>query len=206
MARVLLFGGSFNPIHHGHLRLAVEALEQHGFEQVWLLPSGIPPHRQAYQEESKDRLHMLELAVAQHPLLQVCRYELERGGVNYTYETVTQLECVWPEHRFSFLTGMDVVYNHRWRNFSELLEKLERFLVGSRPGFEFHQLLDKLNGTPHLEKLEELKVPMHQVSSSTIRERVQQARSIHYWVPEAVRVYIEQQGIYRQRGPAAESV
>lgn len=196
MARVLLFGGSFNPVHNGHLRLAVEALEQYAFDQVWLLPSGTPPHRQAYAQEPQHRLRMLELACQSHPQLEVCRYELESIGVNYSYETVRQLSLKWPGHRFSFLTGLDVVYDHKWRNFDELLEMVERFLVAGRPGYEFSQLLEKLTGTPHLTKLSELKVPLHQVSSSMIRERLQQGRSIHYWLPEPVRVYIENQGIY----------
>ncbi|MBN9417234.1 MAG: nicotinate (nicotinamide) nucleotide adenylyltransferase [Candidatus Eremiobacteraeota bacterium] len=196
MSRVLLFGGSFNPVHHGHLRLAVEALEQHDFDKVWLLPSGTPPHRQAYAQEPEHRARMLELAVADHPRLEVCRYELESSEVNYTYATVHQLTRLHPDHRFSFLTGLDVVYDYKWRNFEELLETLEHFLVASRPGYEFPQLLEKLTGTRHLTKLSELRVPLHQVSSSLIRERLQQGRSIHYWVPEPVRVYIENQGIY----------
>lgn len=196
MARVLLFGGSFNPVHHGHLRLAVEALEQFSFDQVWLVPSGTPPHRQAYAQEPEHRAHMLELAVADHPQMAVCRHELDSSGINFSYNTVCQLAELWPEHRFSFLTGLDVVYDYKWRNFEELLERLDHFLVASRPGYEFSQLLEKLTGTRHLTKLSELQVPLHQVSSSLIRERLRQKRSIHYWVPEPVRVYIENQGIY----------
>lgn len=196
MARILLFGGSFNPVHHGHLRLAVEALEQHAFDKVWLLPSGTPPHRQAYSQDPEHRARMLELALADHPRLEVCRFELESKEVNYTYATVSALAELWPEHRFSFLTGLDVVYDHKWRNFEQLLDKVEHFLVASRPGYEFTRLLEKLTGTRHLTKLSELQVPLHQVSSSLIRERLQQGRSIHYWVPEPVRVYIENQGIY----------
>lgn len=196
MARVLLFGGSFNPVHHGHLRLAVEALEQFSFDKVWLVPSGTPPHRQAYAQEPEHRARMLELAVADHPRLEICRHELDSSEVNYTYNTVSQLSALWPHHRFSFLTGLDVVYDHKWRNFEGLLERVEHFLVASRPGYEFPQLLEKLTGTRHLTKLSELQVPLHQVSSSLIRERLLQKRSIHYWVPEPVRVYIENQGIY----------
>ncbi|MBS2037220.1 nicotinate (nicotinamide) nucleotide adenylyltransferase [bacterium] len=196
MARILLFGGSFNPVHNGHLRLAVEALEQFGFDRVWLLPSGTPPHRQAYAQEPEHRARMLQLAIQSHPQLEVCRYELDSQGVNYTYETVRSLSEGCPEHRFSFLTGLDVVYDYKWRNFDELLERVEHFLVASRPGYDFTQLLEKLTGTPHLTKLSELKVPLHQVSSSLIRERLQQGRSIHFWLPETVRVYIENQGIY----------
>ena len=206
MTRVLLFGGSFNPVHHGHLRLAVEALEQYSFDRVWLLPSGTPPHRLAYGQDPQHRAHMLELAVAEQDQLEICRYEIESTVVNYTFETVRQLENLWPAHRFSFLTGLDVVYDYRWRNFEELLERVEHFLVASRPGYEFPQLMEKLKGTQHLDKISELKVPLHQVSSSLIRERIQAGRSIHYWLPNSVRVYIESQGIYTHKGPVADSV
>ncbi|MFN8608453.1 MAG: nicotinate (nicotinamide) nucleotide adenylyltransferase [Vulcanimicrobiota bacterium] len=198
MARVLLFGGSFNPVHNGHLRLAVEALEQHAFDRVWLLPSGIPPHRQAYAQEPEHRARMLELAIQSHPDLELCRHELDSSGVNYSYETVRSLSQSWPAHQFSFLTGMDVVYDYKWRNFDQLLEMVEHFLVAGRPGYDFSRLLEKLTGTPHLTKLSELKVPLHQVSSSMIRERLKEGRSIHFWLPEPVRVYIENQGIYSQ--------
>lgn len=139
---------------------------------------------------------MLELAVAGHPQMEVCRHELDSSEVNYTYNTVCQLSALWPAHRFSFLTGLDVVFDYKWRNFEELLERVDHFLVASRPGYEFSLLLEKLTGTRHLTKLSELQVPLHQVSSSLIRERLRQKRSIHYWVPEPVRVYIENQGIY----------
>jgi nicotinate-nucleotide adenylyltransferase len=206
MARILLFGGSFNPVHNGHLRLAVEALEQYSFDQVWMLPSGTPPHRQAYTQAPGQRLAMLELACQSHPQLFVCEHEITGSGTNYTVDTVAQLQERWPQHRFSFLTGMDVVYDYPWRGFAELLAQLEHFLVASRPGYQFEKLLKKLAGTPHLERICWLQVPLHEVSSSMIRQRLSEARSIHFWVPEAVRVYAEEQGIYRDRGPIVESV
>ena len=101
---------------------------------------------------------------------------------------------------------MDVVYDYTWKGFDQILAKLEHFLVASRPGYSFEKLLDKLTGTPNLERIQWLQVPLHEVSSSMIRERLSEGRSIHFWVPEAVRVYAEEQGIYRHRGPIVESV
>ena len=206
MSRTLLFGGSFNPVHHGHLRLAIEALEQFHFDRVWLLPSGTPPHRQAYAEKPEQRLAMLELACACHPQLEVCDYEITSNHTNYSVQTVAHLRAQFPDHQFSFLTGMDVVYDYRWKGFAELLSQLEQFLVASRPGYCFEKLLGKLAGTPHLERIQWLQVPMQEVSSSMIRQRLSEGRCIHFWVPEAVRVYAEKQGIYRHRGPIVESV
>ena len=206
MSHILLFGGSFNPVHNGHLRLAVEALEQYHFDQVWMMPSGTPPHRQAYAQDPQQRLAMLHKACQPHPQLAVCDYELGTRKTNYTVDTIAHLRGLWPQHHFSFLTGMDVVYDYTWKGFDQILTQVEHFLVASRPGYSFEKLLDKLAGTPNIERIQWLEVPLHEVSSSMIRERLSQGRSIHFWVPEAVRVYAEEQGIYRHRGPIVESV
>lgn len=200
MAHILLFGGSFNPVHNGHLRLAVEALEQKGFDKVWLMPSGTPPHRQAYAQLPQHRLEMLKLACQGHPQLEVCDYELTSARKNYSLDTVRALKARCPHDRFSFLTGVDVLYDYEWRGFGELLGELESLVVAGRPGYSFAKLLEKLAGTPHLERMVELPVPLHEVSSSLIRQRLAAGRSIHFWVPEPVRVYVEAQGIYVKSG------
>lgn len=200
MTHILLFGGSFNPVHNGHLRLAVEALEQLQFDRVWLLPSGTPPHRDAYAQRPEQRLEMLRLACQSHPQLEVCDYEITSGRRNYSVDTVQALKGLWADCRFSFLTGVDVVYDYEWRGFDQLLTELETFVVAGRPGYSFARLLEKLAGLPHLDRMRELPVPLHEVSSSLIRERLSAGRSIHFWVPEAVRVYAETHGIYTHRG------
>ncbi len=204
MSRILLFGGSFNPVHYGHLRLAIEGLEQFQFDKVWMVPSGTPPHRSAYQQTSHQRVKLLELACSEHPQIEVCRFEVESQEVNYTVNTVSRLANLYPEHRFSFLTGLDVIYDHTWKGFEELLSLLELFLVASRPGYEFPKLVSKLEGTLHLERLVELPVPLHQVSSSLLRQRLSQGRDIHFWVSEKVRLYIQEHNLYR--GPIEGSV
>lgn len=197
MARVLIFGGSFNPVHYGHLRLAVEGLEQFGFDQTWLLPSGTPPHRQAYSQLPEQRLHMLERAIVGQPRLHLCDHEISGKIVtNYTVDTIQALQALYPEHNFSFLTGLDALYNHRWERLEELLRSVEMFLVASRPGYTFPDLLDKLAGTAHLSKLAPLEVPLNGVSSSLIRLRLSQGRNVAYWLPDLVLEYIEQQRLY----------
>lgn len=206
MARIVLFGGSFNPVHYGHLRLCIEALEEANAEEAWLVPSGTPPHREAYSVAPHHRLKMLELAVQEHPRLKVCDHEIECRHTNYTVDTVTALQQRFPEHRFSFLTGLDVISNYRWKGLEELLERLEWFLVASRPGYSFSDLIEKLDGTRNLEKFRSLDIPLHEVSSSLVRQRLQQGRSVEFWIPESVRVYAQRERLYLTTGATQASV
>lgn len=169
-----------------------------------MLPSGTPPHRSAYRQTSQQRVELLELACSEHPQIEVCRLEVDSQEVNYTVNTVSQLSQLHPQHRFSFLTGLDVIYDHTWKGLEELLSQLELFLVASRPGYHFSELLSKLAGTLHLERLVELPVPLHQVSSSLVRERLNEGKDIHFWVSEKVRLYIQEHKLYR--GPVEGSV
>lgn len=202
--RTLIFGGSFNPVHHGHLRLAVEALETHGFDEAWLMPGGTPPHRAAYGIDPQHRLEMVRLASLSHPRIQPCAFEVLSKDVTYSVDTVRHLREQHPNRQFSFLTGIDAVYDYRWKNLDKLLGDLEFFLAASRPGYDFSRLLDKLADLQHRDRMAHLDVPLHEVSSSLIRARLQAGRSIVYWVPEAVREYIEHHQLYR--GSAQGSV
>jgi nicotinate-nucleotide adenylyltransferase len=201
--RTLVFGGSFNPLHHGHLRLAVEALEAHDFAEVWLMPSGTPPHRARYEIAPEHRLEMTRLACASHRQLDACGFEVASREATYTVDTVRQLRAQHPDRQFSFLTGIDAVYDYRWKNFDELLQQLEMFLTASRPGYDFALLMEKMLDVPHRDRLRHLPVPLHEVSSSLIRERLKQERSIHYWVPEPVREYIARHQLYRGSAPGS---
>lgn len=201
MTRTVIFGGSFNPLHNGHLRIAVEALESYAFDEVWLLPSGTPPHRQRYAVSGDVRLHMVELACLTHPQLRACDYEIRRGEPSYSVDTVRALRALHPDRSFSFLTGIDAVMDYAWKDFGVLLGQLELFLTASRPGYRFEALAEKYRDYPHADRLRHLPVPLHEVSSSLIRERLAQGRSIAYWVPDNVLRYIEERQLYRGSTP-----
>ena len=198
MSLILLMGGSFNPVHHGHLRIALEGKEALGCERVWLVPNGRPPHREAYAVGAEHRLAMLTLVCAADPAnFQLCRYEVDSPTLGYTVETVSALRASHPEHRFAFVTGIDAVYDYRWKDFDRLLGMLEVFLVASRPGYEFEALVEKLSDVPQRERVRWLPVPLQEISSSLIRERLRQGRSVRYWVPDCVEQYLDQEALYR---------
>ena len=184
-----LFGGTFNPIHHGHLIMAQEALLQADLDQVWLLPNARPPHKEAAAVGSAERLEMTRLAAAKHERLVVCPVELERQGPSYTYETVEILKARHPDYQFSFITGVDAVLKYEWKRFDHLLSLLNRFLVAARPGYDDSRLPAGLSV---------FNVPLIEISSTAIRNRVQSGQPITFWVPKPVEEYILKNRLYTQ--------
>ncbi|MEW6278686.1 MAG: nicotinate-nucleotide adenylyltransferase, partial [Candidatus Eremiobacterota bacterium] len=199
-----LLGGTFNPIHHGHLRLAEEARESFGLAQVWFIPNPSPPHRSRGRElvDAERRFRMVELATRDHPCFVVSRCELDRPGVAYTVDTLETLRQEHPGHRFSFLTGADSLLKNRWRELDRLLGLLHRFVAARRPGFSWGRLLHHLQGQGlrNLDRVARLDMPACDVSGTLIRERRRAGRSIRYLLPEPVRLYIEEHRLYAGAG------
>ncbi|MCZ0756952.1 nicotinate-nucleotide adenylyltransferase [Anoxybacillus sp. J5B_2022] len=187
MKKIGIFGGTFDPPHNGHLLMANEVLHALMLSEIWFMPNHIPPHKQHEQvTNSDDRLHMLKLAVADHPQFKIETIELERGGASYTYDTMRQLKTMYPNDEFYFIIGADMVeYLPHWYCIDELVQ-LVTFVGVKRPGFSLR--------TPY--PIVEVEIPEFAVSSSLIRERVKQGKSIRYLVPECVRQYIEGKRLY----------
>ena len=193
---VLYFGGSFNPIHHGHLICARAAAENGHFEQLILIPSAQPPHKSndASIAGATDRLEMCRLATASSRLFKVDDIELSRGGSSYTIDTVRQLARTAnaPIH---WLLGADMLlYLPKWRQPLDLLREV-RFVVMSRPGFE----IDWSRLPPEFRDLEKdvVEAPLIDISASDIRRRIKDGLEIDYLTPPAVCNYIRTRGLYR---------
>ena len=141
---------------------------------------------------------MLEqVCAADAARFELCRFEIDRPEISYTVDTVAALREAYPQHRFAFVTGIDAVYDYRWKEFDRLLGQLENFLVASRPGYDFEALLERLSDVPNRDRLRPLAVPLHEISSSLIRERLRQGRSVRYWVPDGVEAYLAREALYR---------
>lgn len=201
MAKVGLLGGSFNPIHVGHLVLAEAAREQLGLERVLLVPNSLPPHKAAEtMAPAADRLRMVELAVADHPALEACDVELRREGASYSLHTVRGLLSEHPDWDVHFLIGADTLPElPTWYRIRELAE-LCKFVVANRPG-ESPDCFDALRPALTAEQIAGMRrrviaIPPMGVSSTEIRRRVREGTSIRCLVPEAVRQYILEQGLY----------
>ena len=185
--QVGILGGNFNPVHQTHLILADQVGRLLGLDQVYLMPEFLPPHVDEKQTiASEHRLAMLQLAVADNPLLAIELIELQRKGKSYTYETMKELRELHPDTDFYFIIGGDMVaYLPKWYKVDELMQ-LVQFVGVRRPGYP------EVSDYP----LMWVDVPLMDLSSTMIRQKVAQGCSIRYFVPEAVRAYIEEKGLY----------
>lgn len=200
--RVGILGGTFNPVHIGHLLLAESAVEAFGLSHVLLMPCAVPPHKAADPlAAAEHRVAMLERAVEGVAELGICRLELERGGTSFAVDTLRAFRERFPEADPWFLIGMDSLLDlHQWRDVATLLT-LCTFATLERPGYDHRPAAGDLNlPTPWPEQLLSHIAPGRRVdvSSSEIRSRIAQRRSIRYLVPRSVEAYIMEQGLYRR--------
>ncbi len=197
-----VLGGTFNPVHNGHLILAQDALEHFGLSRVLFIPCAGPPHKAPDNLASAEaRLAMTARAIEGDERFELSRLEIDRGGTSYAIDTVRALCGLYPESRICFIIGADTLPElHTWKDIGELLDRCE-FLTVARPGFAAEDLAARLKlPESRTEQLLKRIVVGHQVdiSSSDIRRRVAQGRSIRYLVPRSVEMYIEMSALYRK--------
>lgn len=194
LAAIGLLGGTFDPIHLGHLVLAEVARETFGLEKVIFMPAGQPPHKPRAMAAAGDRLRMVEMAIAGNPYFAVSTLEIERPGPSYTVDTVTALRRSAPEADWHLIIGSDVLEEiPTWHEYEQLLG-LVRVLAAARPGTEL-VLPPILAGWSA--KIAFFYPPAIAISSTAIRERARQGLSLRYLVPERVAAYILEKGLYR---------
>jgi nicotinate-nucleotide adenylyltransferase len=212
-----ILGGTFNPVHYGHLAAAEEVRDRLQLDRVLFIPSFVPPHK--HEEDvppAVHRMEMVRLAVADNPTFEPSDIEIRRGGRSYTIDTIESLHNVYPNAELYFITGLDSFLEiQTWRNW-EMLLSLCRFVVLSRPGYSFSGL-GKLDFMKCAEKefagfdrgvrtesvvrsgrciiyLE--MIPLFDISSTDIRRRMKEGRSVKYLLPEAVETYIIKNKLY----------
>ena len=193
MKRIGISGGTFNPIHLGHLFMAQTALEKFDLEKIIFVPSFWPPHksRQHILDASK-RLEMVRLAVKDNPSFEVSEVEINRGGKSYTIDTIRYFHNQYPsDARFFFILGYDSLANlHRWHQINELL-KMTSFIVINRPGFKPE------NPRIPKRKVFSAMMPGLDISSSYIRKSLRSDKTVKYLVPEPVLEYIRKNNLYK---------
>lgn len=199
-----LMGGTFDPIHMGHLVTAEEARQQFDLDYVIFVPTGIPPHKEKEAVSLPEhRYLMTSLAVMSNPSFFVSRIEIDQKTPTYTIDTVRHFSFGKdPGPEVFFITGADAILEiFTWKDYEELLE-LCTFIAVSRPGYSldhFHETLDR--SCPELkQKVHLLEIPALAVSSTFIRERVALSKTIKYLTPEPVEQYIKKHGLYSSRG------
>ena len=187
-SRLGLLGGSFNPIHHGHLIVAERAVEQLRLDRILFIPTAVSPLKNASDlAPAADRMAMARLALKGHPLFEASDAEVKRGGVSYSFDTVERLKTT---SEVFLVIGDDAVSDlPKWYRIHDLAARVT-FAVAGRPG-------NYPPPPPGPWKLRRLRVPLIEISGTEIRDRVRRGLSIRYLLPEAVERYIRSHGLYR---------
>jgi nicotinate-nucleotide adenylyltransferase len=203
--RIGIFGGTFDPVHLGHLILAENCREQGRLDQVWFIPAAAPPHKLDRPVTPFDRrAEMLRLALAGNPAFGVNELERDRPGPSYTADTLTELRRRHPGDEFFLLVGSDTLADlPAWHQPARILQ-MAGLLIWLRPGHPPHsaeQLRQALRLPEQIEvRLQVVEGPLIDISSSDLRRRVAAGRSLRYLVPRAVEQYIREKGLYREVG------
>ena len=195
--RLGVMGGTFDPIHHGHLVTAEEAFWQFDLDEVVFVPTGRPWMKDHPQvSPAEDRYLMTVIATSPNPHFEVSRLEIDRAGETYAVETLAALhEQHGPETELFFITGADAILEiFHWKDPEEVLS-LAHFIAATRPGYDIARF-EAEAPTAH-PKISVMSIPALAISSSGIRERVKEGRPIRYLVPEGVVTYIDKAGLYR---------
>jgi nicotinate-nucleotide adenylyltransferase len=198
--RVGVMGGTFDPIHHGHLVAAEEARWQFGLDRVVFVPTGQPWQKAAGVSDAEDRYLMTVIATASNPAFSVSRLEIDSPGPTYTVDTLRRLRAdLDPDVRLFFVTGADAVLQIlTWKDPDEVLA-LAELIAATRPGHDLADLAEKVPAAAG--RVHPMRIPALAISSTEIRARVAAGAPIQYLVPEGVARYVEKRGLYR--GPAA---
>jgi len=215
--KIGILGGTFNPIHYGHLAAAEEVKNRLKLDKVLIIPSFIPPHKEdADVPAAAHRLEMVRFAVLGNPGFEPSDIEIKRGGRSYTIDTIEELRRIYPRAELYFITGIDSFLDIQTWNRWQALLSLCGFVVLSRPGYRFADLgrIDFMEAArAELARLDSglctrfavragafslflEMIPLHDISSTDIRTRVKEGRSVKYLLPDAVETYIIKNKFY----------
>ena len=206
-ARVGLLGGTFDPVHVGHLVLAEQCREQAELDEVWFVLAGAPPHKGGKAIAlAKHRLEMLKIAVSGTPWFSICEIELDRDGPSYTVDTLEQLKSRHPEHEFRLLVGADMLADFpNWREPARIASMCRLVAVNRGRDLDSVRALARQLTQNLAADIQVIEMPAIDVSATDIRERVSQGRSIRFLTPRGVEMYIAAQGLYAASQPSTDA-
>lgn len=188
---IVLYFGSFNPIHHGHLIIATHTLNEVTCDEVWFVVSPQNPLKKAASLLNENhRLHLVNLAIENEPKLRATNVEFNLPRPSFTIDTLTYLKEKYPQHQFSILLGGDSYSNiSKWKNYESLLHDFHIYIY-NRPGFETN-----IEGERDIKILQ---APLLDISSTYIRKLIKEKKNIRFLLPETVRNYIEDNNYYKK--------
>ncbi|MDF2944674.1 MAG: hypothetical protein K0S01_3532 [Herbinix sp.] len=202
MKKVGIMGGTFNPIHFGHLFLAENAYEQLGLDQVLFMPSKNPPHKAKPELISdQQRVDMISLAIMNNPHFSISNIELEREGWTYTADTLTLLRKENSDIEYYFIVGSDSLFMmQHWKD-PQIVFQLCTVVAASRDNVEMERLQQKASylKDEFNAKILLIEMPTIQIASAVIRERVAENKTVRYYLPDDVTDYITKNQLYRAK-------
>jgi nicotinate-nucleotide adenylyltransferase len=191
--RLGLYGGTFDPIHLGHLILAEACREACSLDRVWFVVAGAPPHKPGGRTDVNHRIEMARLAIAGNPAFEVSEIETRRPGPHYSVETLEVIARERPEDDLFFLIGADSLVDlPHWRS-PDQIQRLASLVVANRPGFE----PPPFSVPPDARAIHRVTIPPIGLASNEIRRSRQEGRSVRYQIPRAVEAYMDAHGLYR---------
>lgn len=203
-----ILGGTFDPIHFGHIRPAVEVKAALGLDEIWLMPNHIPPHKRTTTTSTQDRLAMVKLVCDELDGFRVCDIEATRESPSYTVTTLTALHSIYPEHHFAFMMGMDsFVSLPSWYQWQRLLD-LADIIVSHRPSFAWPTdgimadiLQTRLAPASAIRQAScgrvfSVDISPQDYSSTQVRQQLLQRQQVENALPSTVMTYIQQHGLY----------
>lgn len=195
-----IMGGTFDPIHYGHMVAAETARSEFGLNQVLFIPTGMPPHKENRMiTEANLRYEMVEMSIRSNRHFLVSRMEIDREGPTYTVDTLRIIHSIIPDVELFFITGTDALREVlTWREHEEIL-RLARIIGVSRPGYDSKNFIRKLsvNYPFTRDRITQIEIPALAISSTDIRMRVANNKPIRYLLPDEVRLFIKNNDLYR---------
>jgi nicotinate-nucleotide adenylyltransferase len=196
-----IIGGTFDPIHNGHLYIAHEALHMLELDSILFMPAGNPPLKtEKKKTDASIRYELVKMAIRNEKRFALSSYEIEQKGISYTYKTMEYLKAVEPETEWHFITGADCLINlSLWKNVERILEAC-RLVVFNRPGFTKENILQQKKKIEEHYKKEILFLDLNllEISSTAIKNMIKEGRDVSYLLPESVYNTVLELGIYSQ--------
>lgn len=202
--KIGIMGGTFDPIHIGHLLLGEFAYEDFGLDEIWFLPNGNPPHKVTddSKEALRHRIEMVKLAASEIPYFRVNLHEADTEKHFYTYSTMQEFNSRYPGDDFYFILGADSLFAiEEWKYFKEIFPTCT-ILAAMRDDKDAESMREQIRylTEKYGARIELLQAPLVEISSTTIRERTLKGLSVRYMVPDSVADYIHKYQLYQEKG------
>lgn len=200
MKKIGIMGGTFNPIHVGHLILAESAMEELSLDEIWIIPTGCSYMKRDYKDilPGEERLKMAELATAGNDRIKCLDIEIKRDGYTFTYETLEQLKKEYPEDEFYFIFGADCLFTIETWRYPERIFQNSIVIAAARNGASLNEMEIKSKELREKYDADIRVLPFLniEISSTMIREKIHQGKSVRYLIPDSVSSYIREKKFY----------